>query len=318
VAETLDLVAIIAGGLTTLGVVLDWGVTPETKQRIQTRLEGLLYRFRYTTPRTFGRDEIEFSMRVLHLFGERFFSWRRLVFVVLTYATICAAILLLEHVQRLQVYGFQLRIAEAFILTFSAIAFSLSISYTLWLCHLMLRIPYGSSFLGTIVLLMLHLFLLIAWRAILRFITNTLYTWLLDGPDLDSAFFVLGVDIGDYERMFAHGLWDGVRSAFFSLYLGSLYALTGKLTPGLLPFSFLYAAESAAALFANAFRISLALIFVSGFFYVRTVRPVLIWFWSALTRSPVLFSPPLSALAAIILAVDRREAIIGALTRPFH
>jgi hypothetical protein len=31
-----------------------------------------------------------------------------------------------------------------------------------------------------------------------------------------------------------------------------------------------------------------------------------------------LFSPPLSALAAIILAVDKRDVIVGALTRPFQ
>lgn len=48
---------------------------------------------------------------------------------------------------------------------------------------------------------------------------------------------------------------------------------------------------------------------------VRTIRPVLTWFWFALTRSPALFSPPLSSLAAIILAVAKREAIVGALAR---
>jgi hypothetical protein len=46
-------------------------VAPETKKRLQEKLEGLLYRFRYTTLRTFGRDEIEFSMRVFDLFGRR-------------------------------------------------------------------------------------------------------------------------------------------------------------------------------------------------------------------------------------------------------
>jgi hypothetical protein len=45
---------------------------------------------------------------------------------------------------------------------------------------------------------------------------------------------------------------------------------------------------------------------------------LLFWFWTGLIRSPALFSPPLSALAAIILAVDKRDVIIGALTRPFQ
>jgi hypothetical protein len=52
--------------------------------------------------------------------------------------------------------------------------------------------------------------------------------------------------------------------------------------------------------------------------FCEGIRPSLIWFWSAFIRSPALFSPPLSALAAIILAVDKRDVIIGALTRPFQ
>jgi hypothetical protein len=71
-------------------------------------------------------------------------------------------------------------------------------------------------------------------------------------------------------------------------------------------------------LLANGLRILLALTVLAGFVYVSAVRPALIWFWTALIRSPALFAPPLSALAAIIIAVDRCDAIIGALTRPFQ
>ena len=155
-----------SGELTTLGVVLDWGVGPDTKQRIQTKLEGLLYRFRYTTMRTFGRDEIEFSMRVFDLFGRRFFSLRRLLFVVSVYVTLAllfGIVLPIDHDPIPEIASAREGMAP-FLMIGSAILFAFSITFTIWISTLSLRLAGGPTFIGTVVLLIVHLALFIVWR----------------------------------------------------------------------------------------------------------------------------------------------------------
>ena len=160
-ADSLSVAAVVAGTLTTLGVVLDWGVAPETKKRIQVKLEGLLYRFRYRSWRTFGRDEIEFSMRVFDSFG-RFFTLKRLIVVTSMFAGLFALIEVRGHSIAYSSDS-NLKDYVAIELALRMLLFSASLSYSAWISRAVLRLPKGDTILGTIVLLILHLLLLIIW-----------------------------------------------------------------------------------------------------------------------------------------------------------
>lgn len=313
----LDTVAVIAVGLTTLGVVLDWGVAPETKQRLQTKLEGLLYRFRYATWRKFGADEIAFSLRILDLFGRRFFSWRRLAVVVTLYATLAVALFLAvgPDTRGATILGDCVEIST------SAVLFSISISYTLWLSRFVLRLPLGDTFIGTLLLLIWHIAILAAWRPLVEVLVAIPAMAVLGSLDPLEWLQVIVYRYKRYTSGLADvGLWELINIVFRVHIRTVLLAFDpprAYLGP-IIDFHLVIAVDEIASLLVNIFRIVLVLLFVFGFVWAKALRPILIWFWSGLIQSKAVFSPPLSALAAIIVAVDNRDAIIGALSRPFQ
>jgi hypothetical protein len=177
VTNSLDFVAVVACGLTTLGVVLDWGVDPQTKRLLQERLEGLLYKFRYTTWRTFGRAEIEFSMRVFDLFGWRFFSWRRLIVVAAFLVLVGGS---LTIVTSLEVHKLSLGAPPVSLVLYAiltGVLLATSISITIWICQMMLRLPGGATIAGSAVAFVLHLLLLAFWRPFVGLTTNYVAVW---------------------------------------------------------------------------------------------------------------------------------------------
>ena len=257
-AESFDTVAVVAGGLTALGVVLDWGVAPQTKQRLQTKLESLLYRFHYTTLRTFGRDEIAFSVRVFDLFGQRFFSWRRVAVVGLFYASItiiCGINMSLDGPDS----DWRVLLVR-WVLSF--LLFSCSISFTIWACRAMLRWPGGATLGGSIILLLVHLFLLSVWGTVLVLVGDGVAALMLGGIDMKwwgmAAF-----------RAFLATL----RSGPFGHYV---YPILDLFSGNTGPQHVVFAVESIAALTANGLRIGLAILFFAGFIYVGVVRPALV------------------------------------------
>jgi hypothetical protein len=75
--------AVCAGGLVALGAILDLLCSAEEKARLRVLLEAKLYRFRYVTPRSFGREEMTFAIGLLErVFGSRFWSWRRWIVAI--------------------------------------------------------------------------------------------------------------------------------------------------------------------------------------------------------------------------------------------
>lgn len=303
--DSLSLAAVVAGGLTAIGLILDWGVSPETKKAIQDELERRLFKFRYTSMRTFGRDEIGFSMRVFDLFGRRLLSWQRLAAVIVTYALLMLIALLLwqfdEKPRGLGLFGWH----TAIVASVNAVFFAFSISLTMWLSNLWLRMPGGATLAGAIALMVTHLVLLFLWRPFVETMVNE-----VTKPLIGIQFTWQGASqnfVGMAEAYARNPLPNFENVALLSEAMGEPKWVVALLITDII-----------APLLANGLRIGLAMVFILGHFYIQYLRPSLIWFWSALIRSPALFSPPASALAAIILVFDKRNAILGALTRPFQ
>jgi hypothetical protein len=298
-----------------LGVLLDWLVPQNIKQQLQTKLESLLYKFRYTTLRTFGREEIEFSLRILNLLGRRFLSWQRLAALLTVYAVVAACLWIQLHDSQARIYPGDGWLQLLVHISISVLFFSLSISCTFWLCRLMLTVPFGTTFVGTCVLLLVHLLLLVVWRPIIaevmvtaaELVRGRVYFPLVDWEHVWD-------DLSDLLSG-GHSLADHIST----IYLGHVHILASASASTSASQIFVVgAADDAVALLANGLRLTLAFIFILGFGYTRLLRRALIWFWSALVRSNALFSPPLSAAAAMIILIERRDAIFSALARPFQ
>ena len=169
-------------------------------------------------------------MRVFDLFGRRFFSWRRVTFVLLAPTVICVSILLAEKVQGLAVYTLkELSLHAALLFFVSAALFSLSISYTLWLCRLMLRLPYGDTLLGTMLLLVMHLVLLVLWRPVVNLITAFILelVFIQEWPTDRLLENVLGPYWWLLQSIETRRPFSGLSTVVYELYLKPLTPLVG-------------------------------------------------------------------------------------------
>src|SRR5215472_5262618 len=161
----MNLGAVCAGGLTALGAVLDFLCSPEEKERYCLWLETKLLTFRNVTRRTFGREEMTFAIALLEkVFGKRFWSGRRWIsvslVVLMALATGVLISLRLARFSQQQTEGnaSDCLLPVSFLLIAMASS-ALSISLSIWLSRFALRFRAGTSLVGVLCLLTVHIFL---------------------------------------------------------------------------------------------------------------------------------------------------------------
>jgi hypothetical protein len=296
--------AVCAGGLVALGAVLDFLYSAEEKARLRVLLEATLYRFRYVTPRSFGREEMTFAIGLLErVFGSRFWSWRRWIGVSLVslMAFAYAVLVVWPKLENGYVYSLMM-------LLITTVGTALSVSLSIWLSRFALGVPGGTSLVGILCLLAVHITLFVFWR-----------------PIVESAQLVVGGLIHhlglaspkDYPRV----LWlDLLELIDAPLSWGRSPTLGENTEPRINVNEYLVTAASTSlvSLFAGSLRLLLSAWFVIAVVYVRIVRPLIIRAWTAFIQpDKAFFSIPFGTLAAGIGFFDNFSRIYGAVTRLF-
>jgi hypothetical protein len=125
-------VIVACGGV---GALIDFALGKAGQLRVKSALETLWIRISYTKFRTFGREEMLASARILRAaFGE-FISWRRLLAIAFLALTCFAVWLFLPEALVLSnIEGFSVESSVAS-LVLHILVFTLSISLTIWFCE---------------------------------------------------------------------------------------------------------------------------------------------------------------------------------------
>jgi hypothetical protein len=300
VAETFTIANIVSATLVGAAAVADWGVSDRTKETIRNWLESRQYGFRYTTLGTFGQKEIAFSISVVEkAFGSRLFSWRRLNALIAAYI-ICFFVYSL-HPKR---HGVPPGLVETISVDAAYMAlFALSISLTIWASKLIGKVPGGNTIAATFVLTIFHFLLFVYWRPIVEFLPTITNFYAQGGAGAWSGFINSLVHSLD-------GIWVPLPLALEIQSWSYVVSYEGWVQENV-PQTAVVA--DLTGVFAYVLRIGLTLTFLIGVLYVSVLRPILIWFWTGLIRSPALFTPPATAIAAAIYVVSHWSEIISAL-----
>ena len=293
---SLTITTIVSGAIIAGAAIADWGVSDTTKDKIRLSLEKRLYRFRYTTLRTFGHDEIDFSVRAIaRLLGPRLFSWHRLAVVTGLYIAVLMALLSRSgQWNLLNIFALPLAMMGA---AFFALGISLTIETARWVT----KAWVGRTVLATVVIIAFHIVLFLYWRPVLGLADSLLTDWIVAALRYFYLHFY-GISIPGPVQGGAWIHWQNLlfaleptRAAEKAIIEYRLLA-SGQLgfTTGLV--------GNCLALLLFALRIGLLGYFLGGVAYVKWIRPALIWFWTGVLRSHAVLTPPASAIAALIYA----------------
>ncbi len=316
-ADPVSLVQISAAALTLAGLILDYVVSPEEKEKIRCRAKDRLEVFRKITPRNFGREEISWAIDQLErLVGARFLSWRRLiaacgmVLMAFTVITVVAGpSKTLAFLQGTPYAADAFRSIVVVIVPFLMASMSLS----LWMSRAITRIPHGNSLLGVVLLLAVHVILLLVWRHVMYAVEFGIVQFIqwVHWPSIYELLVQVGEALATmWKVMWEKGPFSVVHLQYFSVLdniakvdLDRLHA-AGSYNRFIEAYA--YALSDLSAFFANTLRIGLTVIFLLCLLYVRVLRTILIRFWSAFVRSgEALFAPPLSAVSGLIFLLEQ-------------
>jgi hypothetical protein len=321
--------SIIAGGLATIGGALDYLVSPNEKQRIRDRLEPFFYKFRYLSWRTFGREEIEFSISVLErFFGPRLFSTRRWAAALLM--TILAIVIEVSiaaansgdsiwwKLEWIASDGGPIGLVFMLVGTVTA---ALSFSLSLFLSKTTLRVPGGATIPGLIVLLVIHVILLILWRPFVAFAEDWVKAIAVLSTIPRSAFRPPITSWFDYVPLMLSAAWIGIQNYYKQLidlglwnWFVETYFPVDELNTAMGQEGNYALFEGILALLVNLLRFALSIGFLGIVLYIKMVRPLIIRAWSALIRpDAALFTPPLAAIGAGIAFMERLPSIVRTL-----
>src|SRR5512143_464162 len=273
--DSLSIAGIASGAIVAGAALADWGVSEPTKEKIRLSLEQRLYRFRYTTLRTFGRNEIDFSVKAIaRLLGPRLFSWHRVGVVAGLYIVVLIA-LVAQSGQWHLLINFLLLPQALMGAAFFALGISLTIAAARWVSHA----PGGRTVLATVALALFHVALFLYWRPVLALADALVMDWILAAARYYSLHFQ-GISIpGSSQSPLSWHL------AIFELEPTRAVKKTiieyRLLLSGRLGFT-MALVGNCLALLLFVLRMGLLAYFLGAVAYVQWIRPVLIWFWTGL------------------------------------
>jgi hypothetical protein len=312
VAEPLTIGLMAATAIGAVGAVLDYVVPPKTKDQIRLSMEKRLYAFNYRGPRTFGVAEMEWSLgQVNKLLGQTLFSRRRLIAVVVVLLLSSGLAFAATYPHPIKQFSWA---TFARLVAPSILMLPLSFSLTVWLSRKVLRIPGGASVVGLFSLLLVHLAILVAWKPVTYGVELAIVQLLSFDKSLYGVFLIVADAIPQLFLPITRAISTGDLTE-----LRQLYYKEWLISENPIWFSSLMdAMTDLAALLANCLRVALSVVFIVMALYVRGARPIVVAFWSAFVRPEnLLFTPPASAIAAVVLVMTNWSQIKGVLLRLF-